>query len=139
MDPKWKAFILSMGNATREEPAGPTDSLESVPEWVGWLVGGLVAALVTLAGVFVACRKGLLQLGQCLEAAGGFFRQAGANPEGNGQPAANPTLPNGQPTGVGSSVRRGRTDDSLEMRLASNEREQRRTAQWSDAPGSECV
>ena len=139
MDPKWKAFILSMGNATREELAGPTDPNESVPEWFGWLVGGLVAALVTLAGLFIACKKGLLQLGQCLEAAGGFFLQAGANPGGNGQPAANSTLPNGQPIGVGSSVRRGRTDDSLEMRLASNEREQRRTAQWSAVPGSECV
>ena len=139
MDPKWKAFIDSIGNASRDDSIGSADSTESVPKWVGWLAGGLVALLVCLVGAFVACKKGLLQLGDCLEAAGGFLRQATAAPASAGQPAPNPTPPNGQPIGVGPSVRRGRTDDSLEMRLASNEREQRRTAQWSSVPRSECV
>ena len=140
MDPKWKAFIQEMGNASRKDPAGSAETSVSVPDWVGWLVGLLVVLLVALAGVVAAVRKGLLQLGDCLEAAGGFFRRLASFPAREGQAAAD-IPPVGQPIGVGPSDNNGRSDDSLEMRMASNERERRRqrVVQWSTMPRSECV
>ena len=143
MDPRWKAFIQRMDNASREDPVGPPESSDPVLVWVGWLVGGLVMVLVVLGGVFAAVRKGLLQLGGCLEAAGGFFRRLARAPAEDSQPTADAPQPTGRPTGVGPPGTNGRSDDSLEMRLASNERENRRqgVVRWSTMPRSrsECV
>ena len=141
MDPKWKAFIEMMGNATRGDPVDSPESTDSVPAWVVWLVGSLVAVLVVLTGILTAIRKGCLQLGECLEAVGGFFRGLGRAPAGDAQHAANGPQPAGQPAGVGPPGQIGRSDDSLEMRLASNERENRRqgVVRWSTVPRSQCV